>query len=112
MYPELSEIPQPILPINNLSDFRPGGVRLNDNRTISATPLNNKLVPLMKTTKLILASALFASLAAFSFAGMGAQYWTQQSKNSEAQKAQATASTATSKAAMNCATCICCSSAK
>ena len=66
----------------------------------------------MKTTKLILASALFASLAAFSFAGMGAQYWTQQSKNAAAQKTQAAASTETSKEAMNCATCACCSNAK
>ncbi len=65
----------------------------------------NKLIPPMKATQLILTAALFTGLASFSFAGMGSQYWTQQSKNAEAQKAKAAASAETSKETMNCACC-------
>ena len=66
----------------------------------------------MKATQLILTAALFTGHASFSFAGMGPQYWTQQSKNSEAQKAIASASAESPKEAMNCATCACCASTK
>lgn len=40
----------------------------------------------MKTAKFLLAAILFTSLATFSFAGPGPQYWARQTTNQEAQK--------------------------
>jgi hypothetical protein len=43
----------------------------------------------MKTTKLLLAAALFTGFATLSFAGPGAQYWTHQAQNQKQIKADA-----------------------
>ena len=49
----------------------------------------------MKTTRLLLASLLGASLAAFAFAGPGPQYWTQSAKNQQAQQVKIATETKT-----------------
>jgi len=66
----------------------------------------------MKATKLILAAALLTGLASISYAGIGAQYWTQQSINTAAQKATAAANAESTHGAMNCGACACCAGAK
>ena len=49
----------------------------------------------MKTTRLLLASLLGASLAAFALAGPGPQYWTQSAKNQQAQQVKIATETKT-----------------
>jgi hypothetical protein len=69
----------------------------------------------MKATKLLVATALFASIATLSFAGPSPQFWNQQAKNQKEQPAkvdaQATAQPATQVAAC-CAKNCCCAAAK
>ena len=62
----------------------------------------------MKTTKLLLAAALCTGLATLSFAGPGAQFWTQQAQNQKQQqiKADAKAQPAPTQVAA-CANCSC-----
>ena len=61
----------------------------------------------MKTTKLLLAAALFTGFATLGFAGPGPQFWTQQAKNQQEQQAKAAlkASADAAKAVKVCATC-------
>jgi hypothetical protein len=71
----------------------------------------------MKATKLLLAAALFTSLATLSLAGPGAEYWTRMSqaeKDRAAAKAQtaASASVQTPTPAAACGSCGCCSAKK
>ena len=66
----------------------------------------------MKTTRLLIATALFSGLAALSYAGPGPQYWAQQAKNAQEQQtkvnAPAKAQSATQTVAcVNCPQCGC-----
>lgn len=45
----------------------------------------------MKTTRLLIATALFSGLAALSYAGPGPQYWAQQAQNAKERNAKAEA---------------------
>ena len=70
-----------------------------------------KLIPAMKATKLLLATALFAGLATLSIAGPGPQFWAQQTKNAQARQTKTGAQTQVApeaaKATKVCATCHC-----
>ena len=60
----------------------------------------------MKNTKLLLVTALCAGFATLSFAGPGAQYWTQQAQNQKQIKSDAKAQPASVQVA-TCANCSC-----
>ena len=66
----------------------------------------------MKTTKLLIAAALFAGLTSLSFAGPGPQFWDLPTRNAQARIAtEAKAKTDAPKPATQvavCATCSCC----
>ncbi len=62
----------------------------------------------MKTTKLLLAAAVFTGLASISFAGPGAQFWAQQGKSQTEQKAKADAPAKSAKESMACGSGTCC----
>jgi len=63
----------------------------------------------MKTIKVILAAALFTSLATLSFAGPGPQFWDQQTRNAQAQQTKAGIPTKVEAATQvaSCAACSC-----
>lgn len=77
------------------------------NRRASLAAPNPEFNPPMKTTKLLLAAALFTGLTALSFAGPGPQFWAQQARNQQTQqiKADTKAQPATQVAA--CSNCSC-----
>ena len=66
----------------------------------------------MKATKLLLSAALFTSIASFSFAGPGPQFWARQPKPAQNEKAKAAAPAEPAKSVASCASCACCSDMK
>jgi hypothetical protein len=61
----------------------------------------------MKAIKLLTVSALFAGLAALSFAGPSPQFWNQQARNQQAKNQPAQPAKA-AKEVKVCANCACC----
>jgi hypothetical protein len=70
---------------------------------------NKETTIAMNAIKLLTFSALFASLAAFSLAGPGPQYWAQRGQNEKlAATAPAKTEAMTAKLVKTCTSCACC----
>lgn len=79
-----------------------------NHRAPRAASLPKKSDSPMKTTRLILATALFAGVATLSFAGPGPDYWARFEKEHAAARAKAAAKTpAAPQAAATCVNCNC-----